>query len=144
MLLSLCWISDSSKICFSSFCFQGKPEEWYWNFTDKAGERKAHPVQNPGNNCFHPLTAKWGKHINKMGPGKCKWFDHILSKWRRCKEDGIIYCLYKNVLKKLIHRCYHHPINTLKIKYRLYYAYYPTKIKHRNCQQFKNSDHLLY
>lgn len=37
---------------------------------DKAGERKAHPVQNPGNNCFHSLTAKWGKHINKMGPWK--------------------------------------------------------------------------
>ena len=31
---------------------------------------------------INQLTVKWRTHINKMGPGKCKWFDHILSTWR--------------------------------------------------------------
>ena len=34
---------------------------------DKAGERKAHPVQNPGNNCFHSLNCKVGKTHKQDG-----------------------------------------------------------------------------
>ena len=113
---------------------------------DKAGERKAHPVQNPGNNCFHSLTAKWGKHTNKMGPWKVQvvWPHPVKVEKMQRRWNHLLFVQKCSKPKKLIHRCYHHPINTLKIKYRLYYTYYPTMIKHRRCQQFKNSDHLLY
>lgn len=83
-----------SKILFSVVCFQMKTEALSWNFIDRASERRAHPVYNPEKNVFgcRPANGKEG-NINEMGRGKCTWCDHVLSKWRRHKEDGIICCL---------------------------------------------------